>query len=80
MRLCSVFLDCFSPGGLAAAGLFSVLRTSTVGAIVAATDGQAERGIGRPIIGSEARAEASGRMVASIVLMLVGVVLSATIW
>ena len=40
----------------------------------------AERGIGRLIIESEARAEASGMMVAVIVLMLVGVALSAVIW
>jgi NitT/TauT family transport system permease protein len=40
----------------------------------------AERGIGRLIIESEARAEASGMMVAVIVLMVVGVALSAIIW
>jgi NitT/TauT family transport system permease protein len=40
----------------------------------------AERGIGRLIIESEARAEASGMMVAVVVLMLVGVALSALIW
>lgn len=40
----------------------------------------AERGVGRLIIESEARAEASGMMVAVIVLMLVGVALSAVIW
>lgn len=40
----------------------------------------AERGIGRLIIESEARGEASGMKVAIIVLMLVGVVLSALIW
>jgi len=39
----------------------------------------AERGIGRLIIDSDARGEASGMMVAVIVL-LVGVVLSALIW
>jgi ABC-type nitrate/sulfonate/bicarbonate transport system permease component len=37
-------------------------------------------GDGRLIIESEARAEASGMMVAVIVLMLVGVTLSAMIW
>ena len=36
--------------------------------------------LGRLIIESEARAEASGMMVAVIVLMLVGVALSAMIW
>ena len=40
----------------------------------------AERGIGRLIIESEARGEASGMMVAVIILMLVGVILSALIW
>ena len=40
----------------------------------------AERGIGRLIIESEARGEASGMMVAVVVLMLVGVILSAMIW
>ncbi len=39
-----------------------------------------ERGIGRLIIELEARGEASGMMVAVIVLMLVGVVLSTLIW
>ena len=38
-----------------------------------------ERGIGRLIIESEARAEASGMMVAVIVLMLAGVALTAII-
>lgn len=36
--------------------------------------------MGRLIIESEARGEASGMMVAVIVLMLVGVALSAAIW
>jgi NitT/TauT family transport system permease protein len=40
----------------------------------------AERSIGWLIIESEARAEASGMMVAVIVLMLVGVALSVVIW
>jgi len=51
---------------------FSVAAKSKVGG--------AERGIGRLIIESEARGEASGMMVAVIVLMLVGVALSAVIW
>ena len=40
----------------------------------------AERGIGWLIIESGARAEASGMMVAVIVLMLVGLALLALIW
>ena len=52
---------------------------SLIGVIVGEFIG-AERGIGRLIIVSEARAEASGMMVAVIVLMLVGVALSAVIW
>jgi len=50
-----------------------------IGVVVGESIG-AERGIGRLIIESEARAEASGMMVAVIVLMLVGVALSAVIW
>jgi NitT/TauT family transport system permease protein len=52
-------------------------------ALIGVTVGEfigAERGIGRLIIEPEARAEASGMMVAVIVLMLVGVALSAMIW
>jgi NitT/TauT family transport system permease protein len=41
---------------------------------------EAERGIGRLIIESEVRVEASRMTVAVIVLMLVGVALSAMIW
>lgn len=40
----------------------------------------AERGIGRLIIEVEARAVASGMMIAVVALMLVGVILSALIW
>src|SRR6266581_1292545 len=56
------------------ASLSPAISFALIGVIVA------ERGIGRLIIESEARAEASGMMVAVIVLMLVGVALSALIW
>jgi hypothetical protein len=92
------FLDRSSPGGLAAAGRFFVLRTTTEGVIVHDLSGLAPYRLGpavprriRPpapnmnsnscsMIRSEARAEASGMMVAVIVLMLVGEALSAIIW
>src|ERR1700743_2116879 len=57
------------------ASLTPALSFALIGVIVGA-----ERGIGRLIIESEARGEASGMMVAVIILMLVGVILSALIW
>jgi NitT/TauT family transport system permease protein len=61
------------------ASLVPAISFALIGVIVGEFIG-AERGIGRLIIESEARAEASGMMVAVIVLMLVGVTLSAMIW
>jgi NitT/TauT family transport system permease protein len=60
------------------ASLVPAISFALIGVIVGEFIG-AERGIGRLIIESEARAEASGMMVAVIVLMLVGVALSAMI-
>jgi NitT/TauT family transport system permease protein len=60
------------------ASLSPAISFALIGVIVGEFIG-AERGIGRLIIESEARGEASGMMVAVIVLMLVGVVLSAMI-
>ncbi len=60
------------------ASLSPAISFALIGVIVGEFIG-AERGIGRLIIESEARAEASGMMVAVVVLMLVGVVLSALI-
>lgn len=61
------------------ASLSPAISFALIGVIVGEFIG-AERGIGRLIIESEARAEASGMMVAVVVLMLVGVALSALIW
>jgi NitT/TauT family transport system permease protein len=61
------------------ASLTPAVSFALIGVIVGEFIG-AERGIGRLIIESESRAEASGMMVAVIVLMLVGVILSAMIW
>ncbi|MFB9262473.1 ABC transporter permease [Bradyrhizobium erythrophlei] len=61
------------------ASLTPAISFALIGVIVGEFIG-AERGIGRLIIESEARGEASGMMVAVVVLMLVGVVLSAMIW
>jgi NitT/TauT family transport system permease protein len=61
------------------ASLTPAISFALIGVIVGEFIG-AERGIGRLIIESEARGEASGMMVAVIVLMFVGVVLSAIIW
>jgi sulfonate transport system permease protein len=61
------------------ASLTPAISFALIGVIVGEFIG-AERGIGRLIIESESRAEASGMMVAVIVLMLVGVGLSAVIW
>ena len=61
------------------ASLTPAISFALIGVIVGEFIG-AERGIGRLIIESEARAEASGMMVAVVVLMLVGVALSALIW
>jgi NitT/TauT family transport system permease protein len=60
------------------ASLSPAISFALIGVIVGEFIG-AERGIGRLIIESEARGEASGMMVAVIVLMLVGVALSALI-
>jgi NitT/TauT family transport system permease protein len=60
------------------ASLSPAISFALIGVIVGEFIG-AERGIGRLIIESEARGEASGMMVAVIVLMLVGVVLTAVI-
>jgi NitT/TauT family transport system permease protein len=60
------------------ASLSPAISFALIGVIVGEFIG-AERGIGRLIIESEARGEASGMMVAVVVLMLVGVVLSALI-
>ena len=61
------------------ASLSPAISFALIGVIVGEFIG-AERGIGRLIIESEARAEASGMMVAVIVLMVVGVALSAVNW
>jgi NitT/TauT family transport system permease protein len=61
------------------ASLSPAVSFALIGVIVGEFIG-AERGIGRLIIESEARGEASGMMVAVVVLMLVGVILSAMIW
>lgn len=61
------------------ASLSPAISFALIGVIVGEFIG-AERGIGRLIIESEARAEASGMMVAVLVLMLVGVALSFLIW
>jgi NitT/TauT family transport system permease protein len=61
------------------ASLTPAVSFALIGVIVGEFIG-AERGIGRLIIESESRAEASGMMVAVIILMLVGVILSAMIW
>jgi NitT/TauT family transport system permease protein len=60
------------------ASLSPAISFALIGVIVGEFIG-AERGIGRLIIESEARGEASGMMVAVVVLMLVGVALSALI-
>ncbi len=61
------------------ASLSPAISFALIGVIVGEFIG-AERGIGRLIIESEARAEASGMMVAVLILMIVGVLLSAVIW
>ena len=61
------------------ASLTPAISFALIGVIVGEFIG-AEHGIGRLIIESEARGEASGMMVAVIVLMVVGVILSALIW
>ena len=58
------------------ASLTPAISFALIGVIVGEFIG-AERGIGRLIIESEARAEAAGMMVAVLVLMLVGVVLAS---
>jgi NitT/TauT family transport system permease protein len=61
------------------ASLTPAISFALIGVIVGEFIG-AERGIGRLIIESEARGEASGMMVAVIVLMVIGVILSWLIW
>ncbi len=61
------------------ASLTPAISFALIGVIVGEFIG-AEHGIGRLIIESEARGEASGMMVAVIILMIVGVILSALIW
>jgi len=61
------------------ASLAPAVSFALIGVIVGEFIG-AEHGIGRLIIESESRAEASGMMVAVMVLMVVGVVLSTIIW
>jgi NitT/TauT family transport system permease protein len=61
------------------ASLTPAISFALIGVIIGEFIGS-ERGIGRLIIESEARGEAAGMMVAVIVLMLVGVVLSTLIW
>src|SRR5262245_61759786 len=68
-----------SPMAWVFASLSPAISFALIGVIVGEFIG-AERGIGRLIIESEARAEASGMMVAVIVLMVVGVALSVVIW
>jgi NitT/TauT family transport system permease protein len=60
------------------ASLSPAISFALIGVIVGEFIG-AERGIGRLIIESEARGEASGMMVAVIILMLVGVILTSLI-
>src|SRR6201992_2417788 len=60
------------------ASLTPAISFALIGVIVGEFIG-AERGIGRLIIESEARGEASGMMVAVIILMVVGVILAALI-
>ncbi len=65
------------------AWLFASLTPSISFALIGVIVGEfigAEHGIGRLIIESEARGEASGMMVAVVILMIIGVVLSALIW
>ena len=61
------------------ASLTPAISNALIGVIVGEFIG-AEHGIGRLIIESEARGEASGMMVAVVILMIVGVILSAMIW
>ena len=63
-----------------AAGLFFVFGGLEARRLWVPVSGRAPHLASRLIIESESRAEASGMMVAVIVLMLVGVVLSAIIW
>jgi NitT/TauT family transport system permease protein len=65
------------------AWLFASLTPSISFALIGVIVGEfigSEYGIGRLIIESEARGEASGMMVAVVVLMIIGVILSAIIW
>ena len=61
------------------ASLTPAISFALIGVIVGEFIG-AEHGIGRLIIESEARGEASGMMVAVVILMVIGVILSAMIW
>jgi NitT/TauT family transport system permease protein len=65
------------------AWLFACLTPSVSFALIGVIVGEfigSEHGIGRLIIESEARGEAGGMMVAVVVLMIIGVILSAVIW
>ena len=65
------------------AWLFACLTPSVSFALIGVIVGEfigSEHGIGRLIIESEARGEAAGMMVAVVVLMIIGVILSAVIW
>ena len=61
------------------ASLTPAISFALIGVIVGEFIGS-EHGIGRLIIESEARGEASGMMVAVVVLMIIGVILSAIVW
>ncbi len=65
------------------AWLFASLTPSISFALIGVIVGEfigSEHGIGRLIIEAEARGEASGMMVAVVVLMIIGVILSAIVW
>ena len=65
------------------AWLFASLTPAIANALIGVIVGEfigAEHGIGRLIIESEARGEASGMMVAVLILMVIGVILSTLIW
>lgn len=65
------------------AWLFASLTPSISFALIGVIVGEfigSEHGIGRLIIESEARGESAGMMVAVVVLMIIGVILSAIVW
>jgi NitT/TauT family transport system permease protein len=61
------------------ASLTPAISFALIGVIVGEFIGS-EHGIGRLIIESEARGESAGMMVAVVVLMIIGVILSAIVW